>query len=70
MVFVPSLDYGMASEGFYDMVEMLVSDVYKVASLVKRLADHNGLEHYQVCVKLHEVLLIQDYLNAFRNQYL
>ena len=47
MVFVPSLDYGVA-DGFYDLVEMLVSDIYKMASLVKRLAEHNGMEHYQV----------------------
>ena len=47
MVFNPSLDYG-ASDGFYDLVEMLVSDIYKMASLVKRLAEHNDVEHYQV----------------------
>ena len=47
MVFVPSLDFGV-SDGFYDLVEMLVSDIYKMASLVKRLAEHNGMEHYQV----------------------
>ncbi|XP_071813348.1 dynein beta chain, ciliary-like isoform X2 [Apostichopus japonicus] len=46
MVFNPSLDYG-ASDGFYDLVEMLVSDIYKMASLVKRLAQHNEVEHYQ-----------------------
>ncbi|XP_071954573.1 dynein beta chain, ciliary-like [Antedon mediterranea] len=46
MVFQPSLDYGIA-DGFYDLVEMLVSDIYKMASLVKRLAEHSGSEHYQ-----------------------
>lgn len=47
MIFNPSLDYGVA-DGFYDVVEMLISDAYKMASLVSRLAEHNGQEHYQV----------------------
>ncbi|XP_072167681.1 dynein beta chain, ciliary [Diadema setosum] len=46
MMFNPSLDYGVA-DGFYDLVEMLISDTYKMASLVKRLAEHNGMDHYQ-----------------------
>ncbi|XP_077869744.1 dynein beta chain, ciliary-like [Saccoglossus kowalevskii] len=46
MVFMPSLDFGV-SDGFYDLVEMLVSDIYKMSSLVPRLAEHSGLEHYQ-----------------------
>ncbi|XP_070581054.1 dynein beta chain, ciliary-like isoform X2 [Ptychodera flava] len=46
MVFVPSLDFGV-SDGFYDLVEMLVSDIYKMSSLVPRLAEHSGMEHYQ-----------------------
>lgn len=47
MVFIPSLDFGV-SDGFYELVERIVNDVYKMASLVKRLAGHNGSEHYQV----------------------
>ena len=47
MVFIPSLDFGV-SDGFYELVERIVNDVYKMASLVKRLAEHNGSEHYQV----------------------
>ncbi|XP_077979817.1 dynein beta chain, ciliary-like [Glandiceps talaboti] len=46
MVFVPSLDFGV-SDGFYDLVEMLVSDIYKMSSLVPRLAEHSGMDHYQ-----------------------
>ncbi|XP_058960986.2 dynein beta chain, ciliary-like [Pocillopora verrucosa] len=46
MVFIPSLDFGV-SDGFYELVEGIVNDVYKMASLVKRLAEHNGSEHYQ-----------------------
>uniref|UniRef100_A0A670JUX8 Dynein axonemal heavy chain 9 n=1 Tax=Podarcis muralis TaxID=64176 RepID=A0A670JUX8_PODMU len=39
MIFRPSLDAG-ASDGFYDLVEALVNDIYRVSSLVPRLADH------------------------------
>jgi dynein heavy chain len=48
MVFIPSLDYVSGSFGFYDMVEAIVSDVYAMATLVARLADHNESTHYQV----------------------
>ena len=47
MVFTPSLDFGVA-DGFYDLVDGLVGDIYKQASLVPRLAKHSGQEHYQV----------------------
>ncbi|XP_066468990.1 dynein axonemal heavy chain 9 [Tiliqua scincoides] len=46
MVFLPSLDVG-ASDGFYDMVEALVNDVYRISSLIPRLADHSTFPHYQ-----------------------
>ncbi|KAK3091630.1 hypothetical protein FSP39_021358 [Pinctada imbricata] len=46
MVFLPSLDYGVA-DGFYDLVDGLVGDIYKQASLIERLATHSGQEHYQ-----------------------
>ena len=46
MVFIPSLDYGVA-DGFYDLVDGLVGDIYKQASLIERLATHSGQEHYQ-----------------------
>lgn len=48
MVFNPSLDYGVA-DGFYDLIDGLVGDIYKQASKVSRLAAHSGQEHYQVC---------------------
>jgi dynein heavy chain len=48
MVFLPSLDYGVA-DGFYDLVDGLVGDIYKQSSLIPRLAKHSGQEHYQVC---------------------
>ncbi|XP_066292954.1 dynein beta chain, ciliary-like [Branchiostoma lanceolatum] len=46
MVFEPSLEY-RAEDGFYDLMEMIINDVYKLASLVPRLAAHSGIEHYQ-----------------------
>lgn len=41
MVFVPSLEFGIP-DGFYDLVDGLVGDIYKQASLIKRLAPHSG----------------------------
>lgn len=47
MVFRPSLDVGVP-DGFYDLIDGLVGDVYKQASKISRLAAHSGQEHYQV----------------------
>ena len=47
MVFKPSLDFGVA-DGFYDIVDGLLGDIYKQASLISRLAKHSGQENYQV----------------------
>jgi len=47
LVFRPSLDPG-ANDGFYDMVESLLNDIYRISSLVPRLAEHSGFPHYQV----------------------
>ncbi|NXT77896.1 DYH9 protein, partial [Zapornia atra] len=46
LVFHPSLDPG-TTDGFPDLLESLLSDVYRVASLVPRLAEHSGCPHYQ-----------------------
>ncbi|XP_054832302.1 dynein axonemal heavy chain 9-like [Eublepharis macularius] len=46
MLFCPSLDVG-ASDGFYDMVESLVNNIFRISSLVPRLADHTTFPHYQ-----------------------
>uniref|UniRef100_A0A8C3IZU9 DYH9 protein n=1 Tax=Chrysemys picta bellii TaxID=8478 RepID=A0A8C3IZU9_CHRPI len=40
LVFHPSLDPG-ANDGFYDMVEGLLNDIYRISSLVPRLAEHS-----------------------------
>lgn len=50
LVFSPSLEYG-SQDGFYELVEGLVQDVFHVATLVPRLAKHNGMEHYQADVE-------------------
>ena len=47
MLFRPSLDAGVP-DGFYDLIDGLVGDVYKQASKIQRLAAHSGQEHYQV----------------------
>ena len=50
LVFQPSLDYGSGcTDGFYELVEGLLLDVFKMSSLVKRLAigESDGVDHYQ-----------------------
>lgn len=47
LIFRPSLDPG-TNDGFYDMVESLLNDIYRISSLVPRLARHSGFPHYQV----------------------
>lgn len=47
MVFIPSLAFG-ESENFFDLVESLISDVFRVSSLVPRLSQHSSFPHYQV----------------------
>ncbi|OCT60754.1 dynein heavy chain 9, axonemal isoform X2 [Xenopus laevis] len=46
MVFRPGLDHG-ASDGLYDIIEGLINDIYRISSLVPRLAEHNTFSHYQ-----------------------
>lgn len=44
----PSLDIGQP-DGFYDVVEGLLNDIYHIASLLPRLdKEHTGMEHYLV----------------------
>ncbi|XP_075026234.1 dynein axonemal heavy chain 9-like [Calonectris borealis] len=49
LIFRPSMDPG-TNDGFYDMVESLLNDIYRISSLVPRLAEHSGFPHYQVRV--------------------
>ncbi|NXC42955.1 DYH9 protein, partial [Penelope pileata] len=46
LIFRPSLDPG-TNDGFYDMVENLLNDIYRISSLVPRLAGYSGFPHYQ-----------------------
>ncbi|XP_057572498.1 dynein axonemal heavy chain 9 [Hippopotamus amphibius kiboko] len=47
LVFCPSLEPG-AKGGFYDIVEGLVTSIFRISSLVPRLSPQNGSPHYQV----------------------
>ncbi|KGL72843.1 Dynein heavy chain 9, axonemal, partial [Tinamus guttatus] len=46
LIFHPSLD-PVTNDGFYDMMESLLNDIYRVSSLMPRLAEHSGFPHYQ-----------------------
>ena len=35
-------------EGFYELVEGLIFDVYSMSSLIAHIAKENNAEHYQV----------------------
>ena len=67
MVFIPSLDYVSGSYGFYDMVESIVSDIYSMATLVARLADHNESSHYQVQFRRTKDRHYQSFCDHSRN---
>ena len=47
MVFSPSLDQDHP-DGFSALMESIVDDIFKMASLVPRVAKHNEQEHYGV----------------------
>jgi dynein heavy chain len=47
LVFVPSLDLG-ASDCFASMVEGLINDIIKMASLIPRIALHHENASYEV----------------------
>ncbi|XP_075314376.1 dynein axonemal heavy chain 9 [Odontesthes bonariensis] len=46
MVFTPSLEFG-AGDSFFEMVESVINDVFRMSSLVPRLAHHSPFPHYQ-----------------------
>lgn len=47
LVFTPPLDFG-AGDSFFEVVETLVNDVFRISSLVPRVAQHSTFPHYQV----------------------
>ena len=48
-MYIPSLEFGVA-DGIYDIIDGIVGDIYKQASMIGRLATHSGQEHYQVAI--------------------
>ncbi|XP_024861684.2 dynein heavy chain 9, axonemal isoform X1 [Kryptolebias marmoratus] len=46
LVFIPSLEFGLG-DSFFEMVESLVNNVFRISSLVPRLAQHGPFPHYQ-----------------------
>lgn len=47
MVFTPPLEFG-AGDSFFELVESLINDVFRISSLVPRLAQRSPFPHYQV----------------------
>lgn len=47
LVFMPSLEFGLG-DGFFEMVESLINSVFRITTLVPRLAQHSSFPHYQV----------------------
>lgn len=47
LVFTPPLDFG-AGDTFFELVETLINDVFRMSSLVPRVAQHSTFPHYQV----------------------
>lgn len=50
ITFRPSLDRDVG-DGFYDLVEGLLGDVFRMSAQVKRVAAHLGMDNYQVRVR-------------------
>ncbi|XP_029686913.1 dynein axonemal heavy chain 9 isoform X2 [Takifugu rubripes] len=46
LVFTPPLDFG-AGDSFFELVETLINDVFRISSLVPRVAQHSTFPHYQ-----------------------
>ncbi|XP_060103688.1 dynein axonemal heavy chain 11 [Heteronotia binoei] len=46
IAFKPSLDKE-AGDGFYDLIDELLSNIFKMSGQVKRVASHLGIQHYQ-----------------------
>ena len=59
IVFQPSLD-GEDTEGFYSLVESLLDDIFRFATLMPRIAKHNPEPDYHSDVEeVREMLLVQ-----------
>ncbi|CAF0714705.1 unnamed protein product [Brachionus calyciflorus] len=51
MVFIPSMNYS-DTDGFYELIEGLIGNIYKQGSLVPRIATHLEQDHYQADLEL------------------
>lgn len=47
LVFTPPLDIRVG-DSFFELVESLINDVFRISSLVPRVAQHGTFSHYQV----------------------
>lgn len=47
LVFTPPLDIRVG-DSFFEIVETLINDVFRISSLVPRVAQHSTFPHYQV----------------------
>jgi len=56
LVYHPSLEMGVA-DGFYDMVDGLIGDIFRQSSKINRLAKQSNQEHYQVSFSASDQLL-------------
>uniref|UniRef100_A0A6I8PBB0 Dynein axonemal heavy chain 17 n=1 Tax=Ornithorhynchus anatinus TaxID=9258 RepID=A0A6I8PBB0_ORNAN len=56
LVFRPSLDPG-AGDGLYDIIKGLVSDTFRMSSLVPRIAQQKGCPHYQADLEAEATLV-------------
>jgi len=43
------------ADGFYDMIDGLIGDIFRQSSKINRLAKHSSQEHYQVSCFMHLV---------------
>ncbi|OAF71285.1 Axonemal beta dynein heavy chain 17 [Intoshia linei] len=80
IVFTPALELD-ASNGFYDLIDMVIGDIYKQASCFSRLAKHCGHADYQTDVEnndhlsnIRQTLIdrVQDVMNRgcdYRNSF-
>ncbi|XP_028842651.1 dynein heavy chain 9, axonemal-like isoform X2 [Denticeps clupeoides] len=50
VVFQPSLETGVA-DGFSELIEGLINDIFRISSLVPRLSEHSGFPHYQADIE-------------------
>ena len=69
MVFIPSLDFNVP-DGFYDLVDGLVGDIYKQASLIKRLAAHSGQVYIYIYMALFFIHFLKNKKHVWLTIYL